>query len=96
MIRMLRSLTAGRVTRPAAVRSLASSLLSLTLATGAAVLLASPAGAQQLVDAGKEGDGSGGLAFVLFAILVFAIGLSLFYMDRVRRRRSDEERTSVN
>ena len=65
----------------------------VVLTAGAALLLlAAPAGAQQLVDAGKEGDGSGGLAFVLFAILVFVIGLSLFYIDRVRRRRSDQER----
>jgi heme/copper-type cytochrome/quinol oxidase subunit 2 len=63
------------------------------LVAGATCLLATaPASAQQIVDAGKEGDGSGGLAFVLFAILVFVIGFSLFYMDRVRRRRSDSER----
>jgi hypothetical protein len=36
----------------------------VTLVVGAAIgilTLAAPAGAQQLVDAGKEGDGSGGL-----------------------------------
>ena len=59
----------------------------------ATVLLvtAAPAGAQQLVDAGKEGDGSGGLAFVLFAIMVGIIAASLFYLDRIRRRRSEQD-----
>ena len=72
-------------------------LVVITLAAVSAVVFgAMPASAQQLVDAGKEGDGSGGLAFVLFAILVFVIGLSMFYMDRVRRRRSDGEGTSSN
>ena len=43
-------------------------------------------GAQQIVDAGKEGDGSGGLAFVLMVILVMLIWAALFFMDRIRRR----------
>ena len=64
------------------------SLLALVLTTSAALLLfAAPAGAQQLVDAGKEGDGSGGLAFVLFTVMVFLCGGAMFYMDHVRRRR---------
>jgi hypothetical protein len=46
--------------------------------------------AQQLVDAGGE-DGQGGLAFVLLAILVMAIWAALFFMDRVRRRREEQE-----
>ncbi|MSY45569.1 MAG: hypothetical protein F2686_08110, partial [Actinobacteria bacterium] len=50
--------------------------------------LANPAGAQQLVDAGKEGDGSGGLAFVLMAAMVMLIWAALFFMDRIRRRRN--------
>ena len=58
---------------------------------GAWLALAVPAGAQQLVDAGKEGDGSGGLAFVLMAVMVFVIGGSLFYMDHVRRNRFPED-----
>ncbi len=49
--------------------------------------IAGPAGAQQLVDAGQKGDGSGGLAFVLMAVMVMIIWGSLFSMDRVRRRR---------
>jgi hypothetical protein len=63
-------------------------LVGLGLCTAGALLaLAGPAGAQQLVDAGKEGDGSGGLAFVLMVVMVVAIGGSLFYMDHVRRNR---------
>jgi hypothetical protein len=63
-------------------------LVGLGLCTiGVLVALAVPAGAQQLVDAGKEGDGSGGLAFVLMVVMVVAIGGSLFFMDHVRRNR---------
>jgi len=58
---------------------------------GALLALAVPAGAQQLVDAGKEGDGSGGLAFVLMTVMVVAIGGSLFYMDHVRRNRLPQD-----
>jgi hypothetical protein len=66
----------------------------VALALGAVaglVLLAAPAGAQQLVDAGKEGDGSGGLAFVLMVVVVFAMGGALFYLDHVRRNRLPKE-----
>jgi hypothetical protein len=52
------------------------------------VVAASPAGAQQLVDAGKE-HGGGALAFVLFTALVGATFAVLFAMDRVRRRREE-------
>jgi hypothetical protein len=63
-------------------------LLGLGLCTvGALLALAAPASAQQLVDAGREGDGSGGLAFVLMVVMVAVIGGSLFYMDHVRRNR---------
>jgi hypothetical protein len=58
---------------------------------GALLVLAAPAGAQQLVDAGKEGDGSGGLAFVLMVVMVVAIAGSLFYMDHVRRNRLPQD-----
>ena len=61
----------------------------VTLIVGVVGLLATPAGAQQLVDAG--GEHQGGLAFVLFALMVFIIGFALFFMDRIRRRASDEE-----
>ena len=47
---------------------------------------AAPAGAQQLVDAGKQDHGSGGLAFVLFAAAVMIFFAALFFMDRIRRR----------
>ncbi len=60
----------------------------------ALLLLAAPAGAQQLVDAGKEGDGSGGLAFVLFAVMVFICGGAMFFMDHVRRSRLREDEDS--
>jgi len=71
------------------------SLVVLTAAAVAALaLLAVPAGAQQLVDAGKEGDGSGGLAFVLMVVMVVGIALSLFFMDRVRRNRLPQDEDS--
>jgi hypothetical protein len=60
-------------------------------ACAAVVLFAAPAGAQQLVDAGKEGDGSGGLAFVLFAAMVMICGAAMFFMDHVRRNRLRED-----
>ena len=65
----------------------------ITLSAVAAVTVATPAGAQQLVDAGHKGDGSGGLAFVLMTIMVMFSWGSLFSMDRVRRRR---EQTSAD
>ena len=55
----------------------------------ASVLNASPVGAQQLVDAGKE-HGGGATAFVLFTALVGLTFAVLFAMDRVRRRREAE------
>ena len=67
-------------------------LVGLGLCTvGALFALAVPASAQQLVDAGKEGDGSGGLAFVLMVVMVVIIGGSLFYMDHVRRNRLPQD-----
>jgi hypothetical protein len=67
-------------------------LVGLGLCTvGALLALAAPAGAQQLVDAGKEGDGSGGLAFVLMVVMVVAIGGALFFMDHVRRNRLPQD-----
>ena len=67
------------------------SVFALALCTGAVLLAtAVPAGAQQLVDAGGE-DGSGGLAFVLFTVMVALCAGAMFYMDHVRRRRLQEE-----
>ena len=67
-------------------------VLAFALGTvGALLALAAPAGAQQLVDAGKEGDGSGGLAFVLMVVMVVCIAGALFFMDRVRRNRLPQD-----
>ena len=67
-------------------------VLGLALCTvGALLALGVPAGAQQLVDAGKEGDGSGGLAFVLMVVMVVCIGGALFFMDHVRRNRLPQD-----
>ncbi len=44
--------------------------------------------AQQLIDASKDG----GAAFTAFALMVFLFVGSLFYMDRVRRRREDQRK----
>ncbi len=74
------------------MRSLRTGAVGL-VALGALLVLAAPAGAQQLIDAGGgAGNGSGGVAFVAFALMVFAIGFALFFMDRVRRRSNDDER----
>ena len=65
--------------------------LALAVAVFAALgVLAGPASAQQLVDGGKEGTG-GGLAFVLFAVMVFIIAGCMFFMDHVRKRRVPDE-----
>jgi len=73
------------------IRRLLTSLAAGLVAVFALGLAAAPAGAQQVVDAGKEGDGSGGLAFVLLVVLVMVIWGSLFFMDRIRRRASERE-----
>jgi hypothetical protein len=54
------------------------------------VSTATPVGAQQLVDAGKE-NGGGGLAFILFAAMCGLLVASLVFMDRIRRRREREQ-----
>ena len=74
------------------VRRLLTSGAGIVLGALVTVLsLAAPAGAQQLVDAGKQGDGSGGLAFALFFVMAAVIAASLFYMDHVRRSRLHED-----
>jgi Na+/melibiose symporter-like transporter len=73
--------------RSATMRTFRRILCSTALAVAGLAAFAVPAGAQQLVDAGKQGDGSGALAFVLMALLVMLIWAALFFMDRVRRRR---------
>jgi hypothetical protein len=64
-------------------------LLVFSLVT-ALTLIAPPAGAQQLVDAGKE-NGGGATAFVLFTLLVGLTFAVLFSMDRIRRRREEAQ-----
>jgi hypothetical protein len=64
-------------------------LVVLAMSAALALLVAAaPAGAQQLVDAGKE-NGGGATAFVLFTILVGLTFAVLFSMDRIRRRREE-------
>ena len=58
---------------------------------GALLALTAPAGAQQLVDAGGEGNGSGGLAFVLMVVMIAAMTGALFYLDHVRRNRLPQD-----
>lgn len=74
------------------MRCIRSVLVTTIVGLAGLVALAPAAGAQQIVDAGKEGDGSGGLAFVLMALLVMLIWAALFFMDRIRRR--SEERSA--
>jgi len=67
---------------------------AVALLTAAALaVLAAPAGAQQVVDAGGgPKNGSGGVAFIAFALMCAGIAFALFFMDRVRRRSRDDER----
>jgi hypothetical protein len=65
-------------------------VVMIVASLAAGVVTASPAGAQQLVDAGKE-NGGGATAFVLFVLLVAVTFAVLFSMDRVRRRRQEAE-----
>jgi Zn-dependent protease with chaperone function len=71
-------------------RCLGDVVVLVVSSVAAFALIASPAGAQQLVDAGKE-NGGGALAFVLFTVLVGLTFAVLFAMDRVRRRREREQ-----
>jgi hypothetical protein len=68
------------------LRRVALSLIGASLLVLAA---AAPAGAvaPQPVDASEQG----GIAFVLFTVMCALFAASLFYMDRVRRRRSGED-----
>ena len=54
------------------------------------VVLASGCTNGQLVDAGGD-RGAGGLAFVLLAVFFWIFIGAIFYMDRVRKRRTPEE-----
>ena len=70
-------------------RRLLHLLLVVVSSVVALLVLAAPAGAQQLVDAGKE-HGGGPTAFVLFTLLVGLTFAVLFAMDRIRRRREEQ------
>ena len=71
------------------MRNVGRALVIVATTALGALMLGGTAGAQQIVDAGKEGDGSGGLAFVLLALLVMLIWAALFFMDRIRRRSGE-------
>ena len=68
------------MTRWASVRT---GIYVAALAALALAALATPASAQQLIDASTDG----GLAFFFFAIMWFIFVATLFYMDRIRRKR---------
>jgi len=68
------------------MRRIRTPLALALVVVGALLVLAAPAGAQQLVDAGGE-NGAGGLAFVLLVVTILCMAGALFFMDRVRRNR---------
>jgi hypothetical protein len=70
--------------------SLAGCASAVALSVLGLLAAATPAAAMapQPVDASEQG----GIAFVLFAVMCGLFAASLFYMDRVRRRRSGEEK----
>lgn len=69
-----------------ALRRLRTFAAALAAAAAAALATAAPAGAQQPIDATEQG----GEAFLAFAVMCFIFVGTLFYMDRVRRRRSEQ------
>lgn len=68
-------------------RGLCMLLRAIPVAVLAVLAWATPASAQQLVDASEDGD----VAFILFTLMCVAFVGGLFLMDRVRRRRMDED-----
>jgi hypothetical protein len=70
------------------LRAAVASGFAIAAAGFALLATAVPAGAlpPQPVDASTQGA----LAFVLFAVMCGLFAASLFYMDRVRRRRSPD------
>jgi O-antigen ligase len=72
-------------------RRVARLVAVVALAAAGVATVATPAGAQQIIDAGG-GNGEGGLAFIAFTIMCLLIVGSLFYMDRIRRRREEDAR----
>ena len=67
---------------PSNIRTWVTAAIVVALATGC--------NDGQLVDAGGE-RGQGGLAFVLLAFFFLIFIAALFYMDRVRQRRSGDD-----
>jgi hypothetical protein len=61
----------------------------VTVTMLALATLAQPVAAQQLIDGGGE-NGGGGLAFVALTLMIFLIATAMFFMDRIRRRRSGD------
>lgn len=64
-----------------------TAIQALTLVVLAVLAFATPASAQQLVDASEDGD----VAFILFCVMCFVFVGGLFLMDRVRRKRLDDD-----
>jgi hypothetical protein len=73
-------------------RSIATLVATLfAAAAGVFAMLATASGAGAVVPQPVDASDQGGLAFVLFAVMCGLIAASLFYMDRVRRRRMPDE-----
>ncbi|HEX4489611.1 MAG TPA: hypothetical protein VH914_00240 [Acidimicrobiia bacterium] len=71
------------------IRSAGARFFALFAALLAVLATAAPAGA--LVPQPVDASDQGALAFVCFAIMCGLIAASLFYMDRVRRRRFPDD-----
>lgn len=69
------------------MRRLRAFAVAVLLALASLVVLASPAGAQQPIDATEEG----GEAFVAFTMMVVIFVFTLFMMDRIRKKRAASE-----
>ena len=67
-------------------RSLPRLAVLLAVVAGFLTSSASPASAQQLIDASHDGD----IAFIAFAFMCFVFVGILFAIDKVRRRHTGE------
>ncbi len=63
---------------------------TFAVAAGLLALMASAVPAGAVVPQPVDASDQGALAFVLFAVMCGLFAASLFYMDRVRRRRSPD------
>ncbi|MCZ7529444.1 MAG: hypothetical protein M5U31_03345 [Acidimicrobiia bacterium] len=77
----------SRMLPPVLRRHWCKAVQALTLGVLAVLAFATPASAQQLVDASEDGD----VAFILFAVMCFLFVGGLFLMDRVRRKRLEDD-----